>query len=209
VAFTTVPDKASGDVFTEQMWDIYLRDNMNNGMIRPLGDTILLGATNIITFSVIPQDQAALAVVLYARNDSAVTARGAYIRFNSDSAGNYDWQILVGQGPGGSFGLVTAGESFAASQMAVGQIPAANAPANTFGPTIVFIPAYALVGPHKLAYGLSYEKHGTTANTTTMRGAGGHWRSGNAITSVSLIQLAGEGNFATGSRATLYGIGGT
>jgi hypothetical protein len=27
--FTTVPDKAAGDIFTEQMWDTYIRDNIN------------------------------------------------------------------------------------------------------------------------------------------------------------------------------------
>jgi pectate lyase-like protein len=27
--FTTVPDKAAGDIFTEQMWDTYIRDNLN------------------------------------------------------------------------------------------------------------------------------------------------------------------------------------
>lgn len=27
--FTAVPDKATGDIFTEQMWDTYIRDNIN------------------------------------------------------------------------------------------------------------------------------------------------------------------------------------
>ena len=27
--FTTVPDKAAGDVFTEAMWDTYIKDNLN------------------------------------------------------------------------------------------------------------------------------------------------------------------------------------
>lgn len=29
LSFTTVPDKATGDIFTEAMWDTYIRDNIN------------------------------------------------------------------------------------------------------------------------------------------------------------------------------------
>lgn len=33
--YTTVPDKAQGDVFSEAMWDTYLRDNINNLIAGP------------------------------------------------------------------------------------------------------------------------------------------------------------------------------
>lgn len=34
--YTTVVDKTAGDVFTETMWDVYIRDNVNN-LITPPG----------------------------------------------------------------------------------------------------------------------------------------------------------------------------
>ncbi len=33
--FTTVPDKVSGDVFSETMWDTHIRDNINNMIVPP------------------------------------------------------------------------------------------------------------------------------------------------------------------------------
>lgn len=33
--YTTVPDKATGDVFTEAMWDTYIKDNINNLIVPP------------------------------------------------------------------------------------------------------------------------------------------------------------------------------
>jgi hypothetical protein len=40
--YTTVPDKASGDLFTETMWDVSIRDNLNNLMSPPM---CLVGAS--------------------------------------------------------------------------------------------------------------------------------------------------------------------
>lgn len=34
--FTTVPDKSAGDVFTEAMWDTYVKDNGNNLISPPM-----------------------------------------------------------------------------------------------------------------------------------------------------------------------------
>lgn len=33
--YTTVPDKAAGDIFTEGMWDTYIKDNGNNLIVPP------------------------------------------------------------------------------------------------------------------------------------------------------------------------------
>lgn len=33
--YTAVPDKTAGDVFTEAMWDTYIRDNVNNLIVPP------------------------------------------------------------------------------------------------------------------------------------------------------------------------------
>lgn len=55
--FTTVPDKNAGDVFTEAMWDTYLRDNVNGLLVPPMcrvyanaSQTIGNGADTAVTW---------------------------------------------------------------------------------------------------------------------------------------------------------------
>ena len=49
-SITTVPDKATGDIFTESMWDSSIRDNINNGIVTQLGCRVFSSA-NVATTS--------------------------------------------------------------------------------------------------------------------------------------------------------------
>src|ERR1044072_7417202 len=49
-SITTVPDKATGDIFTESMWDSSIRDNINNGIVNQLGCRVFSSA-NVATTS--------------------------------------------------------------------------------------------------------------------------------------------------------------
>jgi hypothetical protein len=79
--FTTVPDKATGDIFTEFMWDTFIRDNIN--WLKPNYATTLPAS---------PSDgQQAILV------DS--TTNPTYIwqfRYNAGSSSAYKWEFVGG-----------------------------------------------------------------------------------------------------------------
>jgi hypothetical protein len=45
--YTTIPDKAGGDTFTEVMWDVSIRDNVNN-LMSPAACKVRAGTTQVI-----------------------------------------------------------------------------------------------------------------------------------------------------------------
>jgi len=200
--FTTVPDKATGDVFTEQMWDAYIRDNLNSGSVRPISDTILGSTATQIDLTSIPASWNALWLLIYARGDAAATVSTLSARFNGDTGANYDTEQILGQGGG----TTSASESIGASSASIGNIPAGTAPANTFGAMAHIIPFYTNTALQKTIIGKSAEKHGTAAGTITTRTHCAEWRSTAAINRITILISAG--NMVAGTRATLYGVGG-
>src|SRR4029450_8789457 len=79
--FSTVPDKATGDIFTELMWDTYIRDNINY-LQPPYGTTLPAS----------PSDGQQAVLV-----DS--TTNPTYIwqfRYNAGSSSAYKWEYVGG-----------------------------------------------------------------------------------------------------------------
>jgi hypothetical protein len=203
MSFSVVPDKSVGDIFTEVMWDTYIKDNMNKGVMRPIGDTTLGFSAASITFSSITTDWAHLWLVFYGRGDSIAPTQAVTMRFNSDSGANYDHTDFNSN----NTGAFTPGsrEQFAQTSFWVGLMPAGTASANLFGGPVVFIPNYANTANNKCMVGHSAQKTAATTGLVMMDTFGGQWRSNAAITTVTL--LPGANNFVTGTRATLYGLG--
>jgi hypothetical protein len=81
MAFTTVPDKSSGDIFTEIMWDLYIRDNIN--YLKPAYGTTLPAS---------PSDgQEAILV------DSLTNPTYQWrFRYNAGSSSAYKWEFVGG-----------------------------------------------------------------------------------------------------------------
>jgi hypothetical protein len=79
--FTTVPDKATGDIFTEFMWDTYIRDNIN--YLKPAYGTTLPAS---------PTDgQEAILV------DSITNPTYQWrFRYNAGSTSAYKWEFIGG-----------------------------------------------------------------------------------------------------------------
>ena len=202
--FTVVPDKASGDVFTEQMWDQYVRDNLNTGSVRPIVDSTLGGTAATVVFSSITASWACLWVVVYARLDAAITGGTTYVRMNGDTGSNYDNENLRGEGNN----TILASEQFGQIAGWVGSMPGASAPANSFGMLSVFFPNYANTTPHKSALAYSGIKRGTTTGLLRTSVGGVRWRSTSAINSITVLSGGADGNFVAGSRFMLFGIGG-
>lgn len=199
MGFTTVVDKSDGDVFTAAMWNTYIRDNFNTGVPVLLANSTLSGSASSIDFTSIAQDWAHLYLIAYLRGTTAAAATAIWNRFNGDSGSNYDYQILQGVGA-----LAGGSETFAAAQMGLGAIPAASASGNVFAPVVMEIPHYSQSSNNKSVTAQIGHKSGTSTGNMNAYCSAGFWRSSAAISQVTLLPAAGD--FASGSRATLYGV---
>lgn len=122
-------------------------------------------------------------------------AQVAWLRFNSDSAGNYDYQHTVGQG-------ATAGAGAGAAQS--GGYGAFVPGTGYDGPSsvFIFIPDFNETVLRKCAKSIGGVADQTGADTNISQASSR--RNTAAITSVQLTVNAG--NFKTGSSMSLYGV---
>ena len=172
-----------------------------NGLPVMIANTTLTGSAATIAFSSIPSHYAHLLLVAYLRSDTGAAIIGGLIRLNSDSAGNYDYQYVLGRAAAAS-----AAETFAATSALLGSIPGSTAGANLFGVVVVDIPHYANSANNKSYTSKNAHKSGTASGNLDALQSAGFWRSNSAISSFYL--LPGAGSFVSGSRATLYGLPG-
>ena len=199
MAFTVVPDKATNDVLTETNWDTHIRDNFNTGVPVVLANSTLGAPAANIDFSAISQSWAHLMLVCYLRGDTAATSTTTLMRFNADTAANYDYQHVAGQAA-----TASAAEAFAQTSIYLGPSPANTAGANLFNAVVISIPYYSQATNNKSSASRTGMKRGTATGNIEVYGLAGFWRSNAAITQVTL--LPGAGSFNTGSRVTLYGL---
>ena len=156
----------------------------------PIATTTLAATNSTITFSSIPATYTDLRLIVTGTATAALTPR---IRFNGDTATNYSYTVLYGDG---TSALSTRGANTAFI----------SGTYNTGWSST--IPAFLTVDVFSYA-GSTYK---TTLNTVSidLNGSGsverlvGLWRSTSAITSMTLV--TSTSTFAIGTTATLYGI---
>lgn len=165
-----------------------------------LADSTLGGSAANVDLTSIVQTYAHLLLVVSARGDLAAALTTLSVRFNGDTAANYDWQRLGGGGVS-----VSPVESFGQTAIEHGFVPAASAGANLFNASIGFIPHYAGTSNNKLALSVSSSKSGTSTGNMANIFECGFWRSNAAITRITL--LPSTGNWVAGTRVSLYGLG--
>lgn len=163
-------------------------------------DSTLGASAASIDVTGISATYAHLMVSVYARGDTAATAIGAQLRFNGDSAANYDTQYVRGNAA-----VASAAEGFAATSLQFGSIPANTAGANLFGAQEIFIPYYAGSSNNKQIVALSSAKIGTSTGNLFMDLLGGGWRSNAAINQITFFPVSG--NFVAGTRITVHALG--
>jgi hypothetical protein len=166
---------------------------------RKLADTVLGAAAPTISLSSIPQTSLHLHLVCYLRGDTGAINTTAFMRFNGDAAANYDRQQMAANGA-----ALNAAESIAGTALDGWQIPAGTAPANVFSGTTIDIPNYAITTAQKVAQLRNAYKDNNATGRVFVQHVSGFWRSAAAITSIVFGVAAG--NFAVGSRVTLYGL---
>lgn len=165
-----------------------------------ISETVVTGsvAANIDLTS-IPGTYRHLLLLLYARGDTAATTTTVLLRLNNDSGANYDLQTLSGNAA-----AAAASESFAATSVNMGGMPAASAGSNLFNQYAITVLSYADATSEKLLRSNMARKIGTASGNLLIDDRLGAWRSTAAITRITLTP--GAGNFAIGTVATLYGV---
>jgi hypothetical protein len=148
------------------------------------------GSSTTISFTSIPLTYQHLQIRFLAFTSAAMNIN---VRFNSDSAANYAYHQLVGDGASPSAaGVANSSVMFGG-----------YATASQYGVGVIDLLDYANTNKNKTMRSL----HGSDAN-----GSGlvllrsGLWQNTNAINRIDLI--AGSGNFTTASSFALYGIEG-
>jgi hypothetical protein len=152
----------------------------------PIASTTLGTASTTITLSSIPSTYTDLKIVLTGRTNAGA-GNAVTIQFNSDTATNYSWTYLSGNGSAASSTRGTAVTSIAAGPYLTNNENIATG--------IIDIFSYA---------GSTYK----TAlikmtNSSFSRTTIGTWRSTSAITSITLTS---SNAMAVGTIATIYGI---
>jgi hypothetical protein len=139
-------------------------------------------------------------MMLYLRSDGAATTEEANVRFNGDTASNYDYQSLAG-----SAAVVTAFEQFAGGYIGLNVFTGAGAGANLFPAAVLDFANYGNVSNNKVVIAKAAFKRTTTTGTMKAVRLAGFWRSSTAITTIAVAPVGGT-NWVAGSRATLYGL---
>lgn len=161
-------------------------------------DTTLGAAAASVDIQNIIGGYAHLLVVVYARTNSG-TAAELRMRFNNDTGGNYDYQVLDG-----SAATAQAAETFAATGARVGLIPGTSAGANLFAQVEILIPHYAGSANNKAGCSTCAAKWGTSSGQMQAELDAFFWRSNAAINQLTLY---GTGNLVAGTRVTVYALG--
>lgn len=162
-------------------------------------DTVSPSATGVVTFNSISGAYRDLRVVVRGRGTTSATAVAINLTLNNDTGSNYD---TIGVNSNGS--VLVQYTTAADVNIAIGNLPAANAPSGAASAAEYRIYNYADTNLHKSVSVLGGTKTGSAASNLFPRTGWGFYRSTSAITRIDLTLAAG--NFATGSVVSLYGI---
>jgi hypothetical protein len=171
------------------------------GMFK-IAENILGSAASSVTFSAIPGSYRSLMLQAVARGDTAAGFTTGNIRFNSDTAGNYDNEQVGGVGS-----TISAFETLNGTSVQIGEVSAASAVAGSATIWTVQIPWYAGTTFWKfitVSHMLNAQTSGGQSGSIYSKHWAGRWRSTAAITSINIFPSAG--NFITGSSFVLYGL---
>lgn len=168
-----------------------------------LSDTVLSSATATVTISSIPATYAHLVLVIHGRSTNTSGANDVVkLTFNNDTASNYRTRSIMGQGTNSFISSTNA----AVSYIELGRMTNANSAMTTgWSGTQITIPNYASTTGTKVLSStpMFYSDSFSDANSGAAWAASGAWLSATAINRIDL-SLTG-GNFAAGSRFSLYG----
>ena len=165
-----------------------------------ISSNVLASSAASVTFSAIPATYTDLVVRASIRSDRANVADGLFLTFNSDTASVYSATYLS---VNNSSSVVGSGYANGTpTNVYYFYTDGANATANTFSNTELYIPSYTASQNKPLS--LTSMAEGNTA-AFSMGVNAGLWRNNAAVTSINIVSFVGA-NFVTGSSFYLYGI---
>ena len=159
----------------------------------PLATTTFASAATSYTFSSISSSYTSLILIV---NNQMSAASGFKLRFNGDTASNYSYHAVYGNGS-----TANAEQIAPVNVMLFGSSPAASATSGIFGPVVMDILDYANTDKYKTVRALS---GGDQNGSGGVYFASNSWRNTAAITSISIF--CSSGNVAEFSQFALYGI---
>ena len=168
------------------------------GSMYHIASTTLSTASSTVTFGSIPADYTHLQVRYTSKSSYTTgTADSILATFNSDSAGNYSYHFLRGDGSAAS-----ASNDVSVTYLWIGnQANSGSGMTSIFGVSVIDILDYANTNKYKTIRTLcGYDSNGDGRIVLSSS----NWRSSSAITSVSFT--AANGNFQQYSSFALYGI---
>ena len=149
-----------------------------------------------ITFTSIPSTYKHLQIRLIARATDATSDYNLHAQFNGDTANNYSYHFLYGNGT-----AAASGNSTTTPETLIGRITGANSSAGMFGVSITDILDYADTNKYKTTRSITgHDQNGSGLVFLNSS----NWRSNSAITSIRIYPAAG--NFAQYSSFALYGV---
>jgi hypothetical protein len=159
--------------------------------------TVPSGGVASVTFAAIPNTYKHLQIRWLARDNFASDASDVNMRFNSDSAANYSWHQLVGDGS-----TAAAYASTSQTSMRAGFVAGSTAGSNVFAPTVLDLLDYANTSKNKTVRNLAgYDKN--IAGSIGLQS--GSWMNTAAINTISITPRVGT-TFSEFSQFTLYGV---
>jgi hypothetical protein len=156
-------------------------------------------STSVIDLTSIPSTYTDLCLKLSIRHDTAGGEDTPYIRFNNDSASNYDQVFGSARGSG-----VPSSSSGSTNSFWIGTVAGAGDTSGSFSSIDIYIPNYAGTTYYKTVDSKSVTE-GMVGSLYT-RNFGGHWKSTSAINRITVGITSAGYKFVVGSTAYLYGI---
>ena len=177
----------------------YPTASADNNYMETIASTLVgAGGASTVTFSNIPQGYTHLQIRALTRDSRVAGNSDATIRFNGDTATNYNAHNFSADGT-----TIYPGAYVSVSSINIGNQPGSTAAANTFGATIIDILDYKNTNKFKTIRCItSYDVNG--AGWVNL--GSGTWRDTSAITSITFTPLVGP--YVQYSRFSLYGIKG-
>lgn len=158
------------------------------------------GSSDTITFSSIPSTFKHLQLRLLVKNSNAGAGNSlGIVRFNSDTAANYAYHLLYGDGTSAA---VLAGATVNGIRIAGTDVTSTS---GYYGVGVLDILDYASTTKNKTLRGLSGADGNVGGGAFYLGVSSGLWMNTTAITSVSIINSSGSA-FTTASTIALYGI---
>lgn len=170
------------------------------GTLGKIFDSTLGGTAASFDINPLSTSYAHLLIELYLRGDTAAANANVYMRFNNDSAGNYEYERFTVNNA-----TVTGAGNTAQGQIQIGSCPANTAPANCFSAIAVHVPHYAGGSNQKSGHSQGVWRNATGAGGLVMEHSGFFWLSTAQISRVTILPQTG--NFVADSRCTVYGMG--